>query len=132
MDPAADRRPGEDDEIFHAQANSGLGKILGQVATFSASQLSQATIFGLGIMPYISASIIFQLLGSVWPPLEKLQKEGESGPQENQRIHALRHGRAVPWAKLVLRARSCVKSELVGPEFLTTAACLSAGTWSAS
>ena len=46
---------------------------------FSASQLSQATIFGLGIMPYISASIIFQLLGSVYPPLEKLQKEGESG-----------------------------------------------------
>ncbi len=46
---------------------------------FSASQLSQATIFGLGIMPYISASIIFQLLASVYPPLEKLQKEGESG-----------------------------------------------------
>jgi preprotein translocase subunit SecY len=52
---------------------------LEQVATFSASQLSYATIFGLGIMPYISASIIFQLLGSVWSPLEKLQKEGESG-----------------------------------------------------
>ena len=40
---------------------------------------SQATIFGLGIMPYISASIIFQLLGSVWKPIEELQKEGESG-----------------------------------------------------
>ena len=50
-----------------------------QVAMFSASSLKQATIFGLGIMPYISASIIFQLLGSVYPPLEKLQKEGESG-----------------------------------------------------
>ena len=49
------------------------------MATFSATQLSQATIFGLGIMPYISASIIFQLLASVYPPLEKLQKEGESG-----------------------------------------------------
>ncbi|HEV3416936.1 MAG TPA: preprotein translocase subunit SecY, partial [Pirellulales bacterium] len=48
-------------------------------ATFSASQLNYVTIFGLGIMPYISASIIFQLLGSVWGPLEKLQKEGESG-----------------------------------------------------
>ncbi len=46
---------------------------------FSASQLNQVTIFGLGIMPYISASIIFQLLGSVWAPLERLQKEGESG-----------------------------------------------------
>lgn len=60
-------------------ATSGFGDLLGQVATFSASQLEQATIFGLGIMPYISASIIFQLLGSVYPPLEKLQKEGESG-----------------------------------------------------
>jgi preprotein translocase subunit SecY len=56
-----------------------LGKLFSQVALFSASQLSQATIFGLGIMPYISASIIFQLLGSVWGPLERLQKEGESG-----------------------------------------------------
>jgi preprotein translocase subunit SecY len=56
-----------------------LGKLFQQVALFSASQLSQATIFGLGIMPYISASIIFQLLGSVWGPLERLQKEGESG-----------------------------------------------------
>ena len=43
------------------------------------ASLDQATIFGLGIMPYISASIIFQLLGSVWGPLERLQKEGESG-----------------------------------------------------
>jgi preprotein translocase subunit SecY len=65
--------------FFAAQQGGGLGKLLEQVATFSASQLSYATIFGLGIMPYISASIIFQLLGSVWEPLEKLQKEGESG-----------------------------------------------------
>jgi len=59
--------------------SSGLGGLLEHVAIFSASQLNQATIFGLGIMPYISASIIFQLLGSVWKPLEELQKEGESG-----------------------------------------------------
>jgi preprotein translocase subunit SecY len=56
-----------------------LGNILGYVSMFSGGNLSQATIFGLGIMPYISASIIFQLLGAVYPPLEKLQKEGESG-----------------------------------------------------
>lgn len=53
--------------------------ILGLISMFSGGNLSQSTIFGLGIMPYISASIIFQLLASVWPPLEKLQKEGESG-----------------------------------------------------
>ena len=57
----------------------GVGDLLKTVAVFSASQLSQATIFGLGIMPYISASIIFQLLGTVWEPLERLQKEGEAG-----------------------------------------------------
>ncbi|MEN6558952.1 MAG: preprotein translocase subunit SecY [Thermoguttaceae bacterium] len=65
-------------EAFFGQ-QQGLGALFEQVAMFSASDLSQATIFGLGIMPYISASIIFQLLGSVYPPLEKLQKEGESG-----------------------------------------------------
>ena len=64
---------------FSADTQGGIGQLIDQVATFSASQLSQATIFGLGIMPYISASIIFQLLASVYPPLEKLQKEGESG-----------------------------------------------------
>lgn len=57
----------------------GVADILQAVAVFSASQLTQVTIFGLGIMPYISASIIFQLLGSVYPPLEALQKEGEAG-----------------------------------------------------
>jgi preprotein translocase subunit SecY len=61
------------------QGAGGLGALVEQVAIFSASQFSQATIFGLGIMPYISASIIFQLLATVYPPLEKLQKEGESG-----------------------------------------------------
>jgi preprotein translocase subunit SecY len=59
--------------------NGPLGNILGYVSMFSGGNLQNATIFGLGIMPYISASIIFQLLGAVYPPLEKLQKEGESG-----------------------------------------------------
>src|ERR1700730_14145383 len=56
-----------------------LGNVLDFVSMFSGGNLSQTTIFGWGIMPYISASIIFQLLGAVYPPLEKLQKEGESG-----------------------------------------------------
>jgi preprotein translocase subunit SecY len=66
-------------EFFGKAGDTGLGALMSQVAVFSASQLNQATIFGLGIMPYISASIIFQLLASVWAPLEKLQKEGETG-----------------------------------------------------
>ena len=60
-----------------AGQKSGFGKMIEYAAVFSASNLSQATIFGLGIMPYISASIIFQLLGSVWKPIEELQKEGK-------------------------------------------------------
>ncbi|MCG8448829.1 MAG: preprotein translocase subunit SecY [Pirellulales bacterium] len=62
-----------------AGQTGGMADVLQAVAVFSASQLNQVTIFGLGIMPYISASIIFQLLGSVYPPLEALQKEGEAG-----------------------------------------------------
>jgi len=58
---------------------SDLANLMEKVSVFSASDLTQMTIFGLGIMPYISASIIFQLLGSVWAPLEQLQKEGEAG-----------------------------------------------------
>jgi preprotein translocase subunit SecY len=65
--------------FFARSAEGGLGQLLQQAMLFSASSLNQATIFGLGIMPYISASIIFQLLASVWKPLEELQKEGESG-----------------------------------------------------
>lgn len=59
--------------------SGGFADILKTVAVFSASQLSQATIFGLGIMPYISASIIFQLLGTVWPPLEHSPKRERRG-----------------------------------------------------
>jgi preprotein translocase subunit SecY len=62
-----------------AEQGGALADIAERVAVFSASDLSQATIFGLGIMPYISASIIFQLLGSVWKPIEVLRKEGETG-----------------------------------------------------
>ena len=62
-----------------SQTGGPFDRMLSQAAMFSASNLSQMTIFGLGIMPYISASIIFQLLGSVWKPIEELQKEGETG-----------------------------------------------------
>ncbi|MBX3425879.1 MAG: preprotein translocase subunit SecY [Pirellulales bacterium] len=62
-----------------SKSGGGVADVLQQVAVFSAAQVSNVTIFGLGIMPYISASIIFQLLGSVYPPLERLQKEGEAG-----------------------------------------------------
>ncbi len=67
-------------QIYKGIGGGGpLGNVLDFVSMFSGGNLSQSMVFGLGIMPYISASIIFQLLGAVYPPLEKLQKEGESG-----------------------------------------------------
>jgi preprotein translocase subunit SecY len=66
-------------EFAKSMSNETLGKFFEKVSVFSASQLTQATIFGLGIMPYISASIILQLLGTVYKPLEDLKKEGEAG-----------------------------------------------------
>ncbi|GAC1447511.1 MAG: preprotein translocase subunit SecY [Isosphaeraceae bacterium] len=61
------------------QQKSAAGKVFGTVAMFGGTQIGMSTIFGLGIMPYISASIIFQLLGSIVPSLEAMMKEGESG-----------------------------------------------------
>ncbi|MFA5033357.1 MAG: preprotein translocase subunit SecY [bacterium] len=58
------------------------GTILGLYDIFSGGGLSQGAIFGLGIMPYISASIIFQLLGAAIPALQKLQREGEEGKRK--------------------------------------------------
>ena len=69
----------QDKMTAFSDQGGGLADIFERVAMFSGSDLNQATIFGLGIMPYISASIIFQLLGSVYAPLAQLQKEGESG-----------------------------------------------------
>jgi len=70
------------DTFKKLQQQQGIGQVMQAVALLSASQLGNATIFGLGIMPYISASIIFQLMGQVYPPLEQLQKEGEAGQKK--------------------------------------------------
>ena len=66
-------------ETLTQGSQQGLGQALRVVELFSASSFGMSTIFGLGIMPYISASIILQLLATVYPPLEQLQKEGEAG-----------------------------------------------------
>ena len=71
--------PGINPDVL-AQALSGLGNTLfGLLSMFSGGSLNRLTVFALGIMPYITASIILQLLGVVSPTLEKLQKEGELG-----------------------------------------------------
>ncbi|MGP1273005.1 MAG: preprotein translocase subunit SecY [Phycisphaerales bacterium] len=73
-------------EFFALQAETGsaAGRAAQYVAIFSGGSFSQSTIFGLGIMPYISAAIIFQLLQSVSPTLKRLQQEGPTGRQKIQ------------------------------------------------
>ena len=71
--------PGIDPAQLESLFNSQQGGILGMFNMFSGGALSRFTIFALGIMPYISASIIMQLLSVVVPTLEQLKKEGDSG-----------------------------------------------------
>src|SRR2546422_8254751 len=65
-------------ENFFSSGGRGQG-VFGLLNTFSGSALSRFSIFALGIMPYVTASIILQLMTVVIPTLERLQKEGEAG-----------------------------------------------------
>src|SRR5437870_10340015 len=71
--------PGVDSATIQAYFNGRGGTVLGLLNLFSGSALSRFSVFALGIMPYVTASIILQLLTVVIPTLEQLQKEGESG-----------------------------------------------------
>jgi len=71
--------PGIDPAALESLFKSQQGGILGMFNMFSGGALSRFTVFALGIMPYISASIIMQLMTVVSPQLEQLKKEGESG-----------------------------------------------------
>ena len=71
--------PGIDPQALLEFMQAQEGTILGFVNTFTGGALSRVAVFALGIMPYITASIILQLLTVVWPYLEKLSKEGELG-----------------------------------------------------
>jgi preprotein translocase subunit SecY len=71
--------PGINPQALAQLAESARNTMFGLYDMFSGRNLSQMTIFALGIMPYISSSIILQLLTVVWPYLERLSKEGELG-----------------------------------------------------
>jgi preprotein translocase subunit SecY len=71
--------PGIDPVAIKEFTTAAEGTVLGFLNLFSGGALGRMTVFALGIMPYISASIILQLLTVVWPYLEKLSKEGELG-----------------------------------------------------
>lgn len=71
--------PGVDRSVMAQIVKQGAGGFLGYFNMFSGGALSNLSVFALGIMPYISASIIMQLMTAVIPRLEQLSKEGESG-----------------------------------------------------
>ncbi len=71
--------PGVDSDTIASYFNGQGGTVLGLLNLFSGSALSRFSIFALGIMPYVTASIILQLMTVVIPQLEALQKEGEAG-----------------------------------------------------
>ena len=83
--------PGIDGEALSKFFDAQAGSILGFFDMFTGGALGRLTIFALGVMPYISASIIIQLLTVVFPYLERLSKEGEAGRKKNYDLYPLRH-----------------------------------------
>ena len=80
--------PGIDASVLAAanQASGGPDGLLGLLNLFTGGAFAQASIFALGIMPYISASIVIQLMGIAVPYFQKLQREGESGRRKINNI----------------------------------------------
>ncbi len=72
--------PGMSPDFLESQASQG--SLFGMLSAFSGGSIGQTTVFGLGIMPYISASIIFSMLGKVSPTIEAVAKEGAAGQKK--------------------------------------------------
>ncbi len=109
-------------ENLKLQGEGDMFRFMQQVSTFSAADLRRITIFGLGIMPYISASIILQLLGSVYKPLEDLRKEGETGRKkinEYTRYLTVLMCLIQGWAYLASMLATGSQTSPVAPEFTT-------------
>lgn len=78
--------PGIDPNALQGLKTQTSGGLMGLLDMFSGGAFSNASVFGLGIMPYISASIVVQLLGIAVPYFQRLQKEGESGRRKINQI----------------------------------------------
>lgn len=131
--------PGIDASILaEAQKNQASNTLFGLYDMFVGGAFKNAAIFALGIMPYISASIIIQLLGAVFPYFQKLQKEGEEGRKKiNQltRIGTIPVAALQAWGVSVQLASrnvndvSVISSDISGFLFtLSTVIILTAGT----
>jgi preprotein translocase subunit SecY len=129
--------PGVDvDAVKELSQNFEGSNVLGFLSLFSGGALERLSLFALGIMPYITASIILQLLTVVVPSLEKLQKEGEVGQQKiTQYTRYLTVGLAFAqaWGFVFLfrsfgnQAGGNVIGSLTGPKILLIVICLTAG-----
>jgi preprotein translocase subunit SecY len=111
--------------------NKGAEGIAGLLNMFSGGSFSHASIFALGVMPYISASIVVQLLGIAVPYFAKLQKEGESGRNKlNQWTRYLTIGITALQAVAYLKSQiSATQMEIANPYFTVLNLCvLTAGT----
>src|SRR3984957_17559931 len=95
--------PGINADMLAQFFNSNSGSALGLVDLFSGGNLRKLTVFALGIMPYITASIIFQLLTVIYEPLAKLQKEGELGRRK-----------ITQWTRYVTVVLAVVQSLFIG------------------
>ena len=73
-----------EDVVAHRQSDTPLGRAAEYMQIFTGGTLSRSSLFGLGIMPYITASIILMLLGEVIPALKKLRQEGQTGYKKIQ------------------------------------------------
>jgi len=82
--------PGIDPTQLAALKDQAGGGLLGLLNAFTGGAFARASVMALGIMPYISASIVVQLMGIAVPYLQKLQKEGESG--RKKKSHKLQGG----------------------------------------
>lgn len=78
--------PGVDVNALSALSQQTEGGLMMLLDMFSGGAFSNASVFALGIMPYISASIVVQLLGMAFPYFQKLQREGESGRKKMNQI----------------------------------------------
>ncbi len=122
--------PGVDPTLLNDKAQDGL---LGLLNMFAGGSFSRASIFALGVMPYISASIVIQILGIAVPYYQKLQKEGESGRRTiNQHTRLLTilvtAGQAIGYIKSQIPQEAILTS--IGPALFTFSSIiiLTAGT----
>jgi len=120
-------------DIISKQGSSGTDGLMSMFNMFSGGALTQMSIFALGVMPYISASIIFQMLSAVYPKFIEMKKEGESGQKKiTQYTRYLTLGLAIVQSfgivAFVLHQNGLVTTNNMGLFYLTTVVSVTTGS----